>query len=391
MFRKLPQTFRRHRLAAASFCALAVSCVPASAQQAPGGGGGGFLGRSLGGLLGGGGGEEKAPGAYASPSAIPDDFPGGVAAPVGRDRLDPIALPDLQDRAAVPPLDLPALPAYAPQNLPSLDLMKRRKTLVLSAKLTGQGDVIPNGLVWRLFSPYVGADGKLPLIATSTGGTATFDLPKGPYLLHVGFGSAGATKRIDYTGEQTHETVVLEAGGLKLSAVAAADVPIPEDKLTFDIYTEAADERNRRLVADDVHAHELVRLNAGNYHVVSNFGSVNATVRADLKVEAGKITEATLQHAAAELTMKLVREKGGEAIADTAWSIANASGDVVRESVGAFPSMVLAEGDYLIVARNKDRIFQRDFHVAAGVNTDVEVLTSDLRPVGEQPEGGSGD
>ncbi|KQT53793.1 hypothetical protein ASG43_18040 [Aureimonas sp. Leaf454] len=320
---------------------------------------------------------------------MPETVPGGAGAPLGRSRLDPIALPELPDRST-PRLDLPVLPAYAPQNLPSLDLLKRRKTLVLDAKLVEDGEIVPNGLVWRLFSPYVGVDGKLPLVASAMGGSATFEVPMGTYLLHVGFGSAGATKRIDYTGEQTRETVVLQAGGLKLSAVAATDVPIPEDKLTFDIFTEAADERNRQLVVDDVPPHRLVRLSAGNYHVVSNFGSVNATVRADLKVEAGKITEATLQHAAAELTMKLVREKGGEAIADTAWSIANASGDVVRESVGAFPSMVLAEGDYLIIARNKDRTFQRAFHVAAGVNTDVEVLTSDIQPVSPSQEG-SGD
>jgi hypothetical protein len=53
--------------------------------------------------------------------------------------------------------------------------------------------------------------------------------------------------------------------------------------------------------------------------------------------------------------MKLVRERGGEAIADTSWSILTESGDIVRESVGAFASMVLAEGNYAVVAKNRDR------------------------------------
>ena len=82
----------------------------------------------------------------------------------------------------------------------------------------------------------------------------------------------------------------------------------------------------------------------------------------------------TIQHRAAKLTLKLVSEAGGEAIADTAWSILTSSGDVVSESVGAFPTLVLAEGSYTAVARNKDKIYQRDFAVKAGVNTDVEVL-----------------
>jgi hypothetical protein len=94
-------------------------------------------------------------------------------------------------------------------------------------------------------------------------------------------------------------------------------------------------------------------------------------------VEAGKLTEATVEHRAAELTLKLVREEGGEAIADTSWSVLTNSGDPVRESVGAFASMVLAEGDYTIVAKNRDRIYQREFTVVAGRNQEVEVLANE--------------
>ena len=65
---------------------------------------------------------------------------------------------------------------------------------------------------------------------------------------------------------------------------------------------------------------------------------------------------------------------GGEAIADTAWSVLTASGDIVSESVSAFPSIVLAEGQYSVVARNKDKNYTRDFTVKAGENRDVEVL-----------------
>jgi hypothetical protein len=104
---------------------------------------------------------------------------------------------------------------------------------------------------------------------------------------------------------------------------------------------------------------------------------VNAVFRADIQVEAGKLIQATIQHRAAKLTLKLVSEEGSEAIADTAWSILTSSGDVVSESVGAFPTIVLAEGQYTAVARNKNKIYQRDFTVTAGQNTDVEVILAD--------------
>ena len=120
-----------------------------------------------------------------------------------------------------------------------------------------------------------------------------------------------------------------------------------------------------------------MRLNAGIYHVVSTYGAVNAVIRSDIRVEAGKLTEATVEHHAAEMTMKLVREAGGEAIADTSWSVLNESGDPIKETVGAFASMVLAEGDYTIIAKNRDRIYQKDFTVVAGKNQEVEVIATD--------------
>jgi hypothetical protein len=359
--------------------------APSLAQEKTGGG---FLGESLRGVFGSG--SDRPSGAYVSPDGIPDGEALPRSSTRALEKLDPIALPDLPSSLGNPRIDLPGLPSYAPQRLPSLDLLRSRKALVLEATLTPGGDSVPTGLIWRLFSPIPALDGKLPLVASSRGGPATFEVPTGSYLLHVGFGRAGLTKRVDFTGEQTREVVVLEAGGLKLNAVAAGDVPIPAGALTFDIFGDAPDERDRPLLADDVPPKKVIQLNAGTYHIVSNFGSVNAVVKADVKVEPGKITDVTLQHRAAQLTMKLVREKGGEAIADTAWSISNPSGDVIRESVGAFPSMVLAEGDYTIVAKNKDRMYQRDFSVEAGVNTDVEVLTSDLLATPDTGEG-SGD
>jgi hypothetical protein len=50
-------------------------------------------------------------------------------------------------------------------------------------------------------------------------------------------------------------------------------------------------------------------------------------------------------------------------------------GDVIKESIGAFPRLVLAEGDYHVIARNDSRTFQRDFKVITGVDGEVEVST----------------
>lgn len=275
-------------------------------------------------------------------------------------------------------LKLPGLSEYAPDGGES-NLAQTPGQINLVAQLAEDAPEITRGLIWRIFWPEPGPDGKLPLLATAEGGSSAFELAPGSYLVHAAFGRAGATKRISIgTGELRQERLVLDAGGLKLDAVLSGGVRIPPDKLKFSIYeadVELGEER--RLVLPDVGARTVVRLNAGTYHVVSKYGSENAVIRSDIRVEAGKLTEATVEHRAAQLTMKLVREAGGEAIADTQWSVLTESGDIIRESVGAFASMVLAEGTYTINAKNRDRNYQRDFTVVAGRNQDVEVLTTE--------------
>ena len=286
--------------------------------------------------------------------------------------------PDLPD---VPALDIPNIPnlkGYANPKAPENNPFANEPELVLSAKLSDNGQAIPRGLVWRVFSPEPGGDGKLALLATAKGGTTSFNLAPGSYLVHVAFGRAGATKRITMTRAKRTETMILDAGGVKLNATLSGGGRIPPDQLRFSIYEDHADQSGERaLIIPDVKPDSVVRLNTGTYQIVSNYGTANAVIRSDIRVEAGKITEANVEHRAALLTMKLVRESGGEALADTAWSVLTTSGDIVRESVGAFASIVLAEGEYVIIAKNKDRIYQRDFKVVAGRNQDVEVIASE--------------
>lgn len=257
---------------------------------------------------------------------------------------------------------------------------KNLREINCEALLTEDGRPMQHGLSWRIFSPIPGADGKLPLLATSEGGSAAFQLVPGEYFVNVAFGRAAATKKlvVPESGTIERQVMVLDAGGMMLNAVSGSDVRIPPKELTFSVYSsEAGEDGERSLVVPDVKPNTVVRLNAGTYHVVSDYGTVNAVIRADIQVEAGKLIQATIQHRAAKLTLKLVSEEGGEAIADTAWSILTSSGDVVSESVGAFPTLVLAEGQYTAVARNKNKIYQRDFTVTAGQNTDVEVLLTE--------------
>lgn len=288
---------------------------------------------------------------------------------------EPLADPD----ATINPLDDLHLNSFSPVLEPDTTA-RHGKPVHMEARLTEKGEPMTYGLSWRIFQPIAGADGKLPLLASSEGGSTEFDLAPGEYFVHVAFGRAGATKKliIPANGDPAPQTFVLDAGGMVLNAVSGADMRIPPEELTFNIYSsEVREDGERGMIMSEVKAGEVVRLNSGTYHVVSNYGNVNATIRADIQIAAGKMTEATIQHKAAKITLKLVSQEGGEAIADTAWSILSGSGDAVSESVGAFPVVILAEGKYTAVARHKDKIYQRDFSVTPGRNQDIEVLLQD--------------
>ena len=300
----------------------------------------------------------------------------------------PASMAMAQNADGISNLKLPDISSYAsPKSERSLAL-SGGGAITLSAQLTDKGADITRGIVWRVFKPEAASDGKLPMVASAHGGTAVFQLEPGSYLVHASYGRAGATKRITVGKDAKRESLVLDAGGLKLDAVLSGGVRIPPKKLRFSIYEGTAEANgDRALIIPDVEPNSVVRLNAGTYHVVSNYGSVNAVIRSDIRVEAGKLTEATVEHHAAEITMKLVRETGGEAIADTSWSLLNESGDPIKETVGAFASMVLAEGDYTIIAKNRDRIYQKDFTVVAGQNQEIEVLATEASAI--DPEEGA--
>lgn len=246
--------------------------------------------------------------------------------------------------------------------------------LIVDAKLVTDGQTIERGMVWRVFRERAAAGGELPIVANAEGGTASFTLNAGTYLVHAAFGRAGASKRVVLGEGGARETFVLQAGGLELDAVAG-DKEIPTRFLRFSIYElEVDDSGERKLIAQNVAPRKVVQLNAGTYHVLSKFGNINATVRADLEVKAGNVTKAILQHRGAQLSLRLVSEPGGDPVANTAWTVFTQDGEKVFESRSVAPSLVLAEGTYEAVVRNGPKDFRKTFNVTSGKNARIEIL-----------------
>ena len=199
-------------------------------------------------------------------------------------------------------------------------------------------------------------------------------LPPGGYVVHVSFGLASAVKRVDLRSETVRETFEIPAGGASFEG-RVGNSPIPPGQVTFDIFRGSQfDVGDKRPIAAGIAAKDVILLPEGPYFVVSNYGDSNATVRSDIRVQAGKLTEVVINHRAAVITLKLVNDRGGDALANTAWSVLTPGGDVVKEAIGAFPKVVLAEGDYSVVARNEGKVYNGNFKVEPGFDREIEVL-----------------
>jgi hypothetical protein len=251
---------------------------------------------------------------------------------------------------------------------------KGANAVKLVALLTADGQQIEEGLVWRVFQA-IGTTGKLKLVAESHEASPAMKLPPGEYTVNAAFGRANLTRKITIKpGGPPFEAFVLNAGGLRVAALVGGK-PASPGSVTYSIFVDDNDQfDSRRAVMTGAKPNLVIRLNSGIYRVVSQYGDANAKVEADVTVEAGKLTETTVTHKGGKATFKLVTHEHGEAMPDTRWTVQMASGEIVKESVGALPTHVLAPGKYVVIASSGGHLFKSNFAIADGDVIDVEVL-----------------
>jgi hypothetical protein len=246
--------------------------------------------------------------------------------------------------------------------------------LMVSARFGRDPPAIPGALHWRVYADKPDANGVFRVIKEDRAAAPTFVLPPGGYVVDVSFGLANLAKRVQLRADTVREIFEIPAGGARFEG-RVGDSRIPAGQISFDVYPGSQFEPgDKQPMARDVATGEMVLLPEGTYYVVSNYGDGNAVMRSDIRVQAGKLTDVTINHRAAVITLKLVTERGGEALANTAWSVLTPGGDVIKESIGAFPRVILAEGDYVAIARNEGKVFTRDFKVEPGFDREIEVM-----------------
>lgn len=340
------------------------------------------------------------PPARFRPSESPDPLPGRTHAPINTiaSRRAFLSMALIQS-SVLACITIPALAQNsdskggAPSSQPAPsdeagEAETQRGKLNLSATFGAQAKARPSDLVWRVFRERARPDGSHELAAESRDATPQFDLPYGNYIVHVSWGLAGVARRIALFADELSQVVELKAGSLRVTGILG-DSPIAARRISVAVYVPENNNPEAKLVARGLHGAESLRLPEGAYHIVSTYldavrpgangeetgQPTNSVVDAEVRIQPGKLTIATLRHRAAHLTLKLVNTPGAVALANTSFTILTPGGDVIRELIGAFPSLTLAEGEYVAIARNDGRTFQSTFRVESGRDRDVEILT----------------
>jgi hypothetical protein len=327
-------------------------------------------------------------------------FPAPASAQMFQDRPPPVppaAVPDVQTAPALnlaPPSGtgtIPTLPAplnqptivppsiatIPPTTPPAAPAVPNQGVLSLTARYGKDLPIINGGLVWRVFADKPDDTGTFKLLREERGATPNIVLPPGNYVIHVALGLVGAVRAVSLKAETDRVAFVLPAGGLRIEGRVGSS-KIPPNQISFALYKgsqfEGGAGAERQSLVPNVPAGDVALLPEGTYYIISNYGDANSVVRSDIRVQAGKLTDVTVSHRAAVITLKLVSDRGGEALANTAWSVITPGGDVIKESIGAFPRVVLSEGEYRAIAKNEGKVFERPFNVVNGVDGEVEVI-----------------
>ena len=263
-------------------------------------------------------------------------------------------------------------PAPPPQ--PPANMKAGEGALLASARYSSDGSAINGGLHWRVYADKPDQSGVFRLLKEDTSAQPTFVLPAGSYIVHVAFGLASTAKPVQVVREMTRETFEIAGGGLRIEG-RVGNVKIPIGQISFDVYQGSQFEQgDRRPIASSVQTGAVVLMPEGTYYILSKYGDGNAVVRSDIRVAAGKLTDITVTHRAAQIMFKLVSKRGGEALANTDWAVLSPAGDTITETKGAFPRVILAEGEYKVIARNDNKVYQQDLTVIPGVDGEIEVL-----------------
>ncbi|MGD9925616.1 MAG: hypothetical protein AB7V13_29825, partial [Pseudorhodoplanes sp.] len=261
-------------------------------------------------------------GPIGEPQSLAPPPAANLAAPGAGDVLRPPApiplpvapLPETPPHVERPPVLPPVLPLPAPALAPAVPA--GQVALYLSARFGRDMPPVPGGVVWRVFPDRPDPSGALRPIREDKTAAPTMLLPPGGYIVHASMGHAQTLKKVQLRAETVREVFDIPAGGIRIEG-KVGDARIPTGQIHFDVFKGSQFEPgDKRPLIQNAATGEVMLVPEGTYHIISHYGDGNAVVRSDIRVQTARVTDVTVNHRAAVITLKLVASDGGEALAN---------------------------------------------------------------------------
>jgi hypothetical protein len=213
-------------------------------------------------------------------------------------------------------------------------------------------------------------------IARSELREAEFDLPAGRYRVAALWGLARVEKQLTVKpGAAAQETLILNAGTVKLTSILAGDSKPIEQQLIYKVYAISSDQgASTQSVAVSAKPAPTIYLKAGKYRIESQFGWHNARQTRDVDVAAGQVTDVAFEHRASEIRLKLAITPGTPAPGRVKWTLKYAGGGTVLISQDDEPSLILQAGSYQVVAQYGTKTYTRAFDANPNEVHTIEIV-----------------
>ena len=213
-------------------------------------------------------------------------------------------------------------------------------------------------------------------LARSELSEAEFDLPAGRYRIAALWGLARVERPLTVKpGANVAETLVLDAGTVKLTSVLAGrDAPL-DRLLIYKVYAMASDQgASAQSVATSAKPAPVLYLKSGKYRIESQYGWHNARQTREVDVTAGQTAELVFEHRTSEVTLKLTVAPGKPALGRVKWTVKYANGGTVLISQDNAPSLILQAGSYQVVAQHGAKTYSRAFEANANEVHTIELV-----------------
>jgi len=273
--------------------------------------------------------------------------------------------------------------AAAPEPAPEVEPVAEAgpQGVKLSAKLCETCEILDDGVYWRIYEGEKKLDGNRKKLKATGSASPFVELVEGDYYIVSQYGKAKPGENVMVeSGKTTAVNVNLNAGHLRVNALATEGGEALDDKMYYRVYSAKTGLDGSRDQIDVSGGHTpTFKLPAGDYVVQAAHGKAKS--EQTLTVTAGELTENTFNMNVGYLRLTGEMAAGKGAIESGLYyrvyeAKANLAGD--RKQIDASgsdkPLFRLPAGDYVVVLRHGKATTETPITVSAGSMTEKNIV-----------------